>query len=259
MTIFPRKREIGCISCIVIFALVCNFVVSLSSSNNMSSSGKKAALVFLHGLGDTPAGWSMLENQLPAICPRLSELMYSFPKAPTIGITINGGMEMPGWFDLYDWPIAVGSKDDKDGLLRSVKQIQDEITRLETEHEIPRERIVVGGFSQGGAVALLAAYHNKNEKPLAGCVALSAWLTLQNEIAPSTKTPLFWGHGQYDDKVLFDQQSFGLTQLQEKGLTPDVIESADYPMGHSSHPKEIQDFANYLDNLLFNDKTKDES
>ena len=58
----------------------------------------KGALVFLHGLGDTPAGWSSLEKALPSIKPKLGGIKYCFPAAPIIPITINGGMQMPGWF-----------------------------------------------------------------------------------------------------------------------------------------------------------------
>ena len=108
---------------------------------------------------------------------------------------------MPGWFDLYDWPIAVGSKDDKEGLLRGVEQIHEHVEKLQSEKGIPPSKIVVGGFSQGGAVALLAAYRQqqKEQQAFAGCAGLSAWLTLPTELDVSDgakKTPLYWGHGK---------------------------------------------------------------
>ena len=64
----------------------------------MTTTTSKGALIFLHGLGDSPAGWSQLKSMLPSMKPRLKDITYIFPAAPTIGITINGGMEMPGWF-----------------------------------------------------------------------------------------------------------------------------------------------------------------
>jgi lysophospholipase-2 len=210
-----------------------------------------SALIFLHGLGDTPAGWSMLEQMLPELKPRLKDLTYVFPPAPITQITINGGMQMPGWFDLYDWPIGVNSKDDKEGILSSVSQIEAEVAKLEKEG-IPKSRIVLGGFSQGGAVALLAAYHTAKE-PYAGCVVLSAWLKLADElkVAESVKsTPLFWGHGSYDDKVLFEQQAFGVNKLKEEGIE---VAASNYPVGHSSHPDEIQSMAEFLDKILYGD------
>jgi len=211
-----------------------------------------AALIFLHGLGDTPAGWSTLEQTLPSLRPRLKEVKYVFPPAPMTEITINGGMSMPGWFDLYDWPIGVSSKDDKKGIMSSVSQIEAEVAKLEKEG-IPKSRIVLGGFSQGGAVALLAAYHTAKE-PYAGCVVLSAWLKLANElkVAEAVKSaPLFWGHGTYDDKVLFEQQAFGVNKLTEEGVE---VEYSSYPVGHSSHPDEIQSMADFLDKLLYGDE-----
>ena len=90
-------------------------------------------------------------------------------------------MKMPGWFDLYDWPIAVGSQDDKEGLMAGIKTIENEVSKL-NEQGIPSEKIVLGGFSQGGAVALLAAY--KSQRRYAGCAGLSAWLTLPQELSP---------------------------------------------------------------------------
>eukprot|EP00586_Coscinodiscus_wailesii_P012324 CAMPEP_0172506586 /NCGR_PEP_ID=MMETSP1066-20121228/196414_1 /TAXON_ID=671091 /ORGANISM="Coscinodiscus wailesii, Strain CCMP2513" /LENGTH=110 /DNA_ID=CAMNT_0013283673 /DNA_START=152 /DNA_END=481 /DNA_ORIENTATION=+ len=106
-----------------------------------TSTPKPAGLIFLHGLGDTPAGWSSLRNQLPALRPNLSHLTYAFPAAPTIPISINGGMTMPGWFDLYDWPIGVGCQDDEVGLERAVAAVHKAALEMEKKG-IERERIV---------------------------------------------------------------------------------------------------------------------
>lgn len=212
-----------------------------------------AALIFLHGLGDTPAGWSSLQQTLPQLCPRLKQVRYVFPPAPMTQITINGGMSMPGWFDLYDWPIGVTAKDDKKGILSSVAQIEQEVAKLEQEG-IPKSRIILGGFSQGGAVALLAAYHSAKDESYAGCAVLSAWLKLADELNVSEaakSTPLFWGHGEYDDKVLFDQQAFGIEKLTAQGVE---VTASKYPIGHSSDPDEIKAFADFLDKVLFEEE-----
>jgi len=72
--------------------------MSAAASGDQQCNGK-SAVIFLHGLGDSPAGWSSLEYQLPSLKPSLGQdVHYVFPPAPTIGITINGGYEMPGWF-----------------------------------------------------------------------------------------------------------------------------------------------------------------
>ena len=229
---------------------------SSSTAASCSALDSPGALIFLHGLGDTPAGWSELEYSLPQMQSSLSKLRYVFPPAPTISITINGGAQMPGWFDLYDWPIGITAKDDPKGLDSSVQQIHQVVQDVVTKHGIPKNRIVIGGFSQGGAIALLAAYEkteNQDDDCFAGCVALSGWLTKTNDLQISEKaaqqTPLFWGHGQFDDKVLFEQQAHGIAKLTELGVQN--IQSDEYPMGHSSHPKELQTMASFIQSVLF--------
>jgi predicted esterase len=158
------------------------------------------------------------------------------------------------WFDLYDWPIGVGSQDDAEGLLKGVAQIEQEIAKLKAEG-IPASKIVVGGFSQGGAVALLAAYQNKSGEPYAGCVSLSGWLTLvsqlesiaSNEVA--TQTPLYWGHGVFDDSVLFAQQKFGVDRLKAVGVTD--IQAESFDMGHETRRAEMLAMAGFVDKLIF--------
>lgn len=222
---------------------------SSAMSSSASANTPKGALIFLHGLGDTPLGWSSLENQLPELQPNLSKLEYIFPASPTIPISINGGMTMPGWFDLYDWPIGVGIKNDEIGLERSVKSIEDYVDELQKKG-VDRSKIVIGGFSQGGAVALRAVYNNKSDgtTPYAGCVNLSGWLTFEDGVK-NEDVPLFWAHGSFDDKVLFEQQQYGVQKLTEMGVAQ--IQAQSYSMGHSSHPKEMIAFAKFLDDVIF--------
>lgn len=186
---------------------------------------------------------------------------------------------MPGWFDLYDWPIEVGATDDRAQKLSvGVAAVRDAIRHLQTAHNIPLDKIVVGGFSQGGAVALLAAYHptegvagagseeNPSDAatPLAGCAMLSGWLTLVEDFVSvngsdgkkiasaatlETKTPLFWGHGRYDDKVLFDHQEYGVKKLQEFGVK--TVDARQYSIGHESTAEELQALAAFVDEAIF--------
>jgi len=225
---------------------------SSAMSSSASTSTQKGALIFLHGLGDTPLGWSSLEDQLPELQPNLSKLEYVFPASPTIPISINGGMNMPGWFDLYDWPIGVGIKNDDKGLEKAVKCIEDYVDELQKKG-IDRSKIVIGGFSQGGAVALRTVYNRSSDgkMPYAGCVNLSGWLTFEDGIE-NKDVPLFWGHGSFDDKVLFEQQQYGVQKLTEMGVTQ--IQADSYSMGHSSHPKEMIAFAKFLNDILFKDE-----
>jgi lysophospholipase II len=165
---------------------------------------------------------------------------------------------MPGWFDLYDWPIDVGCTDDREQKLRAVRDMKN-IIKASVQEGI--ERVVIGGFSQGGAIALLTAFYPEEPIPeLKGCVSLSGWLTLLDDLKPfdntMAKVSLFWGHGQYDDKVLFEQQAHGVAKLRELGLN--YIEDYQYPIGHSSDQKELQHMAAYLDRVFFGADKADE-
>ena len=224
---------------------------------NNDSGNNRAAVIFLHGLGDTAVGWSSLERTLPSICPRLGNdlVTYVFPQAPTISITLNGGMRLPGWFDLYDWPIDATARDDKIGQLKAVRMLEDTVEQLEREEGIPASRVVVGGFAQGGAVALLAAYNRRNrgKVPYAGCICLSGWLPMRQHFSVNPgiaeMTPLFWAHGKYDEKILFEQQVLGVQRLRDRGVE---VTTKVYPVGHEScNSQEIEAMADFLDDVLF--------
>lgn len=224
-----------------------------SSTNNNDT---KAALIFLHGLGDSPDGWASLAEALPNLRPSLAtlDITYVFPPAQMVDITVNGGEKMPGWFDVYDWPIGVDAKDDPKGLAMSVKRIETIVTLLQNDEGILPSRIVLGGFSQGGAVALMAAYNRRKKDaiPFAGCICMSGWLPMKDYLDISqesaTATPLFWAHGQYDEKILFEQQMYGVNKLESYGVDVTAIS---YPVGHtSSNFEEIDDMAGFLEAVL---------
>eukprot|EP00985_Skeletonema_marinoi_P019315 scaffold11021_cov88-Skeletonema_marinoi.AAC.1 len=144
-------------------------------------------------MGDTAnGGWAALDHMLPSICPRLStdKIEYIFPQAPVKGITLNGGELVPAWFDLFDFPVDSTSRDDVIGQLNAVCMLEDTVKSIEQERGIPASRIVVGGFAQGGAVAMLASYFrwlpNSWNFPVNSYVA--------------EMTPLLWAHGAYDNK-----------------------------------------------------------
>mmetsp|Transcript_31924 Transcript_31924/g.77183 ORF Transcript_31924/g.77183 Transcript_31924/m.77183 type:complete len:350 (-) Transcript_31924:489-1538(-) len=216
----------------------------------------KAAIIFLHGLGDSPDGWASLAEALPNLRPSLAKLdiTYVFPPAQMVGITVNGGEKMPGWFDVYDWPIGVDAKDDPKGLAMSVKRVEKIVTQLKEDEGIDPSRVVLGGFSQGGAVAIMAAYNRrkKDAVPFAGCICMSGWLPMKKYLDVSEETaeatPLFWAHGQYDEKILFEQQLYGVNKLEGVGVDVTVCS---YPVGHeSSNFEEIDDMAGFLESVL---------
>jgi len=230
-----------------------SILASAAASTCSAANKMKAGVVFMHGLGDTPAGWSDLKQQLARFDARLKspEIEWTFPAAPIIPLTINDGATMPGWFDLFDWPIGPDAKDDRARVLEGVEAVRKQIAKLEASG-VPPERIVVGGFSQGGAVALNAAY--RHDKKLGACVALSGWLTLKEDFAgdlgPAASTPLFWGHGVQDDKVLFPLQKIGVGLLTQRGVK---VDASQYPMGHGAHPDEMAKLAKFVGDILFPD------
>jgi lysophospholipase-2 len=230
-----------------------SILASAAASTCSAANKMKAGVVFMHGLGDTPAGWSDLKQQLARFDARLKspEIEWTFPAAPIIPLTINDGATMPGWFDLFDWPIGPDAKDDRARVLEGVEAVRKQIAKLEASG-VPPERIVVGGFSQGGAVALNAAY--RHDKKLGACVALSGWLTLKEDFAgdlgPAASTPLFWGHGVQDDKVLFPLQKIGVGLLTQRGVK---VDASQYPIGHGAHPDEMAKLAKFVGDILFPD------
>lgn len=236
-----------------------------TKKGNNASSNNKAAIIFLHGLGDSPDGWSKLGEWLPNYAPNLAHLdiTYVFPPAHNVAITVNGGEKMPGWFDVFDWPIGIDARDDAKGLAMSVKRVEEIVNELKEEEDIDPSRVILGGFSQGGAVALTAAYNRrkKGATPFAGCVVMSGWLPLKEYLDVSEEiakaTPLFWAHGQQDDKILYEQQVFGVDKLDSLGVD---VTAHSYPVGHESTStwEEIEDMANFIEGVLCRTEDEDE-
>lgn len=205
-----------------------------------------ATVIFLHGLGDQGAGWIDL-----AVTWRrrrkFTETKFIFPNAPSIAITINGGMRMPGWYDLKaldDFSVD----EDEAGMLRSRNTVH-RLIEAEIAAGIPADRIVIGGFSQGGAMSLLSGVTCQHK--LGGIVSLSGYMLLKTkfkdlipENAPNKETEIFMGHGDKDPLVLPEWGQLSAEQLGEMGYKVDLKM---YPgLAHSADPQEIDDFEDYL-------------
>lgn len=199
-----------------------------------------ATMVMLHGLGDTGYGWVDIAEQF---APALPHVRFIFPNAPLRPISLNRGMEMPGWYDIASLE-DINQKEDADGLMES-KRYVEMLIQQQVDAGIPSERIVVGGFSQGGATALLML---RSEMKLAGILALSGYLPLRNlpgAIGEANKvTPVLMCHGDSDMVVAYH---FGLEAsklLKDQGMKVDF---KTYPgMGHSACPEELKDMAAWL-------------
>jgi len=136
-----------------------------------------ATVIFAHGLGDTGYGWKAVADMFKGD-PSLRHIKWILPHAPTIPITANMGMQMPGWFDIYSFGFK--GVEDEDGMLKTVSTLQTLIKNEIEENHITPDRIVLGGFSQGGAMSLLTGLTMKDYK-LGGLVALSAWLPIHQK------------------------------------------------------------------------------
>ncbi|CAE6425633.1 unnamed protein product [Rhizoctonia solani] len=207
-----------------------------------------ATIIFSHGLGDTGDGWrpvaTMLASQFPYV-------KWVLPHAPAIPITINGGMEMPGWFDLY----SLGKSDDKEdeeGLLKSSKLIHNLVV-AENEAGIPNERIVIGGFSQGAALSLVHGL--TSERNYAGLAILSGWFPirkkLQSLLSPTaTSTPIFWGHGTVDPVVPYKFGHMSVEHMKGSLGFSNLQFNSYKGMAHSADQQEIADLGAWLKSVI---------
>ncbi|ODV91881.1 hypothetical protein CANCADRAFT_78372 [Tortispora caseinolytica NRRL Y-17796] len=221
--------------------------MSLSSVKIASRTTHKCTVIFLHGLGDSGAGWSFLADE----CSRLSEfnsVKFVFPNAPVMPITCNGGMPMPGWYDIYEFG-SLSHRLDESGMESSVKKTEQ---LLEDEaKEVGSSNVLLGGFSQGCAVSLLTALTTKHK--LAGIVGLSGYLPPLKYLDENVKdvnknTPVFIGHGTSDPVVPFEQSKVTESKLKGLGFK---CERHEYPgVVHSCSPDEFQDLLAFMRRAL---------
>lgn len=203
------------------------------------------AIIWLHGLGADGNDFVPLVPQL--VVPDWPALRFVFPNAPEQAITINNGMRMRAWYDIKGLDIA--DKQDADGIMASVRQIEALIAR-ENERGIPTERIILAGFSQGGAIALSVGL--RHAQRLAGLVILSSYLPLSDRLAAernpaNAAIPIFWGHGSVDPVVPLILGERSRNTLQNLGYTVDWHA---WPMAHQVCMEEIEALRAWLTPIL---------
>jgi len=204
-----------------------------------------ASVIWLHGLGADGHDFEPVVQEL-GLPERLS-VRFIFPHAPAIPVTINNGYIMPAWYDLKQTDLGI--EHDEQGIARSAKQIQRLIEQQEM-HGIAPGRIILAGFSQGGAMAIHCGL--RQIKPLAGIMALSAYLLMpdhiENEIRPSSyTTPIFMAHGINDPVVPFAAGEASRRKLETAGCH---IEWHSYPMEHHVCPQEIKDIGLWISSIV---------
>lgn len=200
-----------------------------------------ATVIWLHGLGDNGHGWSQV---VPALrMGAAPAVRFIFPHAPQIAVSINNGHVMPAWYDIRE--ANLNERADLAGVRRSQEQVEAMIAREKTRG-VPAARIVLAGFSQGGAIALYAGL--RHAERLAGIVALSTYLVdapaLVAEAAPINRDlPIFMGHGTHDPVVRLAWAEASRRALEAGGWK---VEWHTYAMEHSALPEEIADIAAFL-------------
>ncbi|SPQ19671.1 8be0b131-e0c1-431b-8997-3c46d37006fa [Thermothielavioides terrestris] len=213
-----------------------------------------ATVIFIHGLGDTGHGWApAVENWRRR--QRLDEVKFILPHAPAIPITCNWGVRMPGWYDIHAIDGSVESlrrNEDEAGILLSQAYFH-ELIQQEIDAGIPSDRIIIGGFSQGGAMSIFSGLTAKVK--LAGIVALSSYLLLSLKFADlvpkpevNKETPIFMAHGDSDQVVntKLGRMSYDMLKSMGYNATLKIYED----MGHSACPEEMDDVEAFLTERL---------
>jgi len=205
----------------------------------------RATVLLMHGLGADGNDFVPIVQELaPQLAP-VGPVRFVFPNAPEMPVTINGGYRMPAWYDI----LGPGRPEDEAGLRRSQAAIEGWLAR-EKERGIPARRIVIAGFSQGCAMALLTGL--RHPEALAGIVGLSGYLPLADTTAAERQpanqaTPIFLAHGQRDGVVPIARAEYGREVLAGLGY---AVEWHTYPMEHSVCGEEIADLGAFLARVL---------
>jgi len=199
----------------------------------------EAAILWLHGLGADGHDFEPIVPELKLKKP----LRFIFPHAPMRPVTINQGMRMRAWYDILQ---LGGGAEDEAGL-RASQKITEELIRAQG---LPANKIVLAGFSQGGAIVLQTAL--RYPERLAGVMALSTYLPLAATVAAehseaNRDVPIFMAHGQYDDLIPMQRARASREHLEKLGYK---IEWHDYPMPHSVCAPEIADISAFLGKVL---------
>jgi phospholipase/carboxylesterase len=205
----------------------------------------KASVIWLHGLGADGHDFVPIveELQLPIDLP----IRFVFPHAPVQPVTLNGGYPMRAWYDILG--LNRTAKEDEKGIRQTEKMLHQ---LIEHEHSlgVPTNKILLAGFSQGGAIALQCAL--RYPEKLAGILALSTYLplaeTLTQEASIANKSiPLFMAHGKQDSIVALDIALHSKEYLEQVGYKVDFRL---YAMEHSVCREEIADISTWLQRVL---------
>jgi len=201
----------------------------------------RACIIWLHGLGADGHDFEPLIPQLGLV--DTLGVRVILPHAPVRAVTINGGMEMPAWYDIRAADFRRG--EDSEGIRESEQQLRSLIQR-EVDRGIPAARIVLAGFSQGGAIVLHTGL--RYPQPLAGILALSTYVPLADTLAreaaaANSKIPIMMAHGTQDPVVPVMLALQSRDALQDLGY---AVNWHSYPMQHALCPEELGELREWL-------------
>ena len=206
--------------------------------------GPATSVIWLHGLGADGNDFVPIvrELELPA-----APIRFVFPHAPTQPVTINNGMVMRAWYDILGADLA--RREDERGVRASQALVEALIAR-EKARGAPAQRILLAGFSQGGAIALQTGL--RQPERLAGIMALSTYVPIAESLAAEAHAanrdvPVFMAHGLYDPIIPVAAARRSCALLRQLGYD---VEWHEYPMPHSVAPQELDDIGAWLRRVL---------
>lgn len=205
----------------------------------------RTTMLVMHGLGADGNDFVPFFDELDL--SSIGPVRFVFPHAPIRPVTINGGYAMRAWYDILGTEMQ--QREDEAGLRQSRTAIEELLAR-EKNRGVAASRIVIAGFSQGCAMALLTGL--RHEERLAGIVGMSGYLPLQaqSEVERSManqQVPIFLAHGQYDPMIVLTRATATRDALLAMGYT---VQWQDYPMAHSVCAQEVTDLNRWLLQVL---------
>lgn len=216
------------------------------TSHHANPGSINASVIWLHGLGADGYDFEPVVKQLlrPDALPNVR---FILPHAPDMAVTRNNGYIMPAWYDVYG--VIPVNQEDEAGIKTSQHCI-DSLIQTEIARGISSERIVLAGFSQGGAIALHTALRYPHK--LAGVLALSTYLPLHSKLSTEAhiankNIPIFMAHGIFDDVISLDMSKLSCNLLQNSQYS---VSWHEYNMTHSVCTEEIADIEEFLKQVL---------
>ncbi len=219
--------------------------MSLAVTEVETAAHPTATVLLMHGLGADGADFVPIAEQLELSA--VGPVRFLFPNAPVMPVTINGGYSMPAWYDILGADLT--QREDEAGLRKTQASI-NALIAAETARGIPASRIVIAGFSQGCAMALMTGL--RYPERLAGIIGLSGYLPLAGKLAAERSAanqglPVFLGHGRRDGVVPLAAATATCDALTTLGYPVDWHE---YAMEHSVCMEEITDMNRWLLRVL---------